>query len=297
MKQVALMVLLLASIWSKAQENEHYVDYYDENQTKKRSEGDYFYGRENGTWKFWYRNGQLKEEANFIEGMLNGSVVYYYESGQKEKEGYFWYDKPDSLFQEWYSDGRLKSKGSFNRGMREGVWEYYYPDGTLWKREEVKNGVTYFKALNSREGKKLITNGKGALVYYHDNGAIKEQTSIENGLRNGESIEFFASGKKKVEGDFTNGFASGEWVYWYENGNKEKVQTVKDSVLDGRSERYFQNGQLDAEGNYAKGKKEHQAGTEQAIKHLEIACTKWSLEFNKIRQSNMTPEQVARLKK
>jgi len=46
-----------------------------------------------------------------------------------------------------------------------------------------------------------------------------------------------------------------------------------------------------------KGKKEHQAGTEQAIKHLEIACTKWSLEFNNIRQSNMTPEQVARLKK
>jgi hypothetical protein len=43
--------------------------------------------------------------------------------------------------------------------------------------------------------------------------------------------------------------------------------------------------------------KDHQAGTEQAIKHLEIACTKWSLEFNKIRQSNMTPEQVARLKK
>ena len=43
--------------------------------------------------------------------------------------------------------------------------------------------------------------------------------------------------------------------------------------------------------------KDHQAGTEQAIKHLEIACTKWSIEFNKIRQSNMTPEQVARLKK
>jgi hypothetical protein len=43
------------------------------------------------------------------------------------------------------------------------------------------------------------------------------------------------------------------------------------------------------------GKKNHQAGTEQAIKHLELACTKWSIEFNKVRQSNMTPEQVARL--
>jgi len=38
-----------------------------------------------------------------------------------------------------------------------------------------------------------------------------------------------------------------------------------------------------------------QAGTEQVIKQLEIACTKWSIEFNKVKQSNMTPEQVARL--
>ena len=41
--------------------------------------------------------------------------------------------------------------------------------------------------------------------------------------------------------------------------------------------------------------KEQQAGTEQAIKHLETACVNWTIEFNKIRQSNMTPEQVARL--
>ena len=43
--------------------------------------------------------------------------------------------------------------------------------------------------------------------------------------------------------------------------------------------------------------KKEQAGTEQAVKQLEIACTQWSIEFNKIRQSNMTPEQVARLTK
>ena len=39
-----------------------------------------------------------------------------------------------------------------------------------------------------------------------------------------------------------------------------------------------------------------QAGTEQAIKHLEIACVQWSTEFNKIRNSNMTPEQLKRKK-
>jgi len=43
--------------------------------------------------------------------------------------------------------------------------------------------------------------------------------------------------------------------------------------------------------------KKEQAGTEQAIKQLELACVKWSTEFNKVRQSEMTPEQIARLKK
>ena len=49
--------------------------------------------------------------------------------------------------------------------------------------------------------------------------------------------------------------------------------------------------------NASKGEltlKDQQAGTEQAIKHLEIACVQWSTEFNKIRQSVMTPEQAKR---
>ena len=43
--------------------------------------------------------------------------------------------------------------------------------------------------------------------------------------------------------------------------------------------------------------KKEQAGTEQAVKHLEIACIQWSAEFNKVKQSAMTPEQKARLNK
>ena len=42
--------------------------------------------------------------------------------------------------------------------------------------------------------------------------------------------------------------------------------------------------------------KKEQAGTEQAVRNLEIACTQWSLEFNKIKQSVMTPEQLAKRK-
>jgi len=39
-----------------------------------------------------------------------------------------------------------------------------------------------------------------------------------------------------------------------------------------------------------------QAGTEQWVRNLEIACTQWAIEFNKVRNSKMTPEQLAKRK-
>ena len=39
-----------------------------------------------------------------------------------------------------------------------------------------------------------------------------------------------------------------------------------------------------------------QAGTEQWVRNLEIACTQWAIEFNKVRNSTMTPEQLAKRK-
>jgi hypothetical protein len=40
-----------------------------------------------------------------------------------------------------------------------------------------------------------------------------------------------------------------------------------------------------------------QAGTENSIKALAIACNQWVQEFNIVRDNNMTPEQVAKQKK
>jgi len=39
-----------------------------------------------------------------------------------------------------------------------------------------------------------------------------------------------------------------------------------------------------------------QAGTEQWVRNLEIACTQWAIEFDKVRNSKMTPEQLAKRK-
>ena len=40
--------------------------------------------------------------------------------------------------------------------------------------------------------------------------------------------------------------------------------------------------------------KKEQAGTEQAVKQLELACVQWSIEFNDVKKSAWTPEQRTR---
>ena len=40
-----------------------------------------------------------------------------------------------------------------------------------------------------------------------------------------------------------------------------------------------------------------QAGTEQAVQQLSIACNQWSTEFVKVRDSNLTPQQKVHYKK
>jgi len=43
--------------------------------------------------------------------------------------------------------------------------------------------------------------------------------------------------------------------------------------------------------------KKEQAGTEQAVQQLAIACNQWSSEFVKVRDSNLTPQQKVQYKK
>ena len=52
--------------------------------------------------------------------------------------------------------------------------------------------------------------------------------------------------------------------------------------------------------NASKGElvlKKEQAGTEQAVQQLSIACTQWGSEFVKVRDSNLTPQQKVQYKK
>ena len=55
--------------------------YYDQEQTKLKTEYFQLNGKINGIYKSYYKNGQLYSEVNYIDNKINGIYKEYYENG------------------------------------------------------------------------------------------------------------------------------------------------------------------------------------------------------------------------
>src|SRR5210317_866280 len=79
--------------------------------------GDQFYGEttmEHGLWRYWDKQGRLKEERNYFKGELHGEVIRYYASGQPLERGYCDHGSQDSIYTSWYENGKLKEEGNYS---------------------------------------------------------------------------------------------------------------------------------------------------------------------------------------
>ena len=85
---------------------------YDENQTMT------------DIWKFYYENGELKEEVTFNNNIEDGPFVEYYENGNKKAEGAY---QPFDL-------------GYGEEGMEHGELKEYDESGNLIAKKDCKQG-------------------------------------------------------------------------------------------------------------------------------------------------------------
>ena len=52
-------------------------------------EGFYFYDKKEGTWIYWYLNGNKQELKTYRKGILDGPIKKWYANGQKKVEGLY----------------------------------------------------------------------------------------------------------------------------------------------------------------------------------------------------------------
>jgi uncharacterized protein len=114
-----------------------YTEYNEQN--KVITSGEFIEGMEDGEWT--YDLGDHKEVGTYRSGMRNGKWKYYYPDGKLSFEGEYIDDNPNGKQISYYPDGRPKEAGTYIMGERNGDWITYNEDGTPFLIITYNNGI------------------------------------------------------------------------------------------------------------------------------------------------------------
>lgn len=186
-----------------------------------------------GPVKEWNTYGLLTAEANFVDGVPEGSYVSYY-------GGYF-----DSARGWIDSKNQIREKGAFESGKRVGVWRKFHPGGTVSFEATFEKGIlTGNLQEKSSDGQLLVDlNFKAGVAHgrqrrWYDNGSPSIEVEYVDGLASGPCIAWMEDGQVRSRGQFVAGKPDGDWFHresiLYDNTNfKEMRGTFTNGLREG----------------------------------------------------------------
>ncbi len=130
----------------------------------------------------------------------------------------------------------------------------------------------------------------GIVYELYDNGNLKFEYNVSNGLSDGKSEVFYNNGNLKYIGYFKKGKEDGIFKGWYDNEKLAFEKPFKNGYLDGEYKAWLYNGRFDFYTNFNKGsgvtRKFHTNGNisiEITYKKNNIIKKKcWDIKGNKI---------------
>jgi len=220
-----------------------YTTYYKSG--KKRSEGSYNdTSLSHGQYIEYYENGNSKGIGNYNNGLLEGEMKTFYESGKPNEIDEF-IDNKIQNSTVYYENGNIKGKATFVNEKINGTMYQYYEDGSGHLETEMQDGnpkfeyVTYVDKNGNRtkydknleniiaddptanDRKSTISNGKN-FYYYQMNGIF---IAVDINAVN-EIDKFWEA--SLVIGNNTNKpftFETNQIICYLENG--DKVESLK----------------------------------------------------------------------
>lgn len=114
-----------------------------------------------GNWKYFYPDGTIMSEENYVNGKLEGVQIIYYQDGKVTEFATYKNGLLDGVISKYSSkgilieevvykkgllnglakyfelNGNLKETGSYRNGLRVGQWEYYM-DGEVATEKDLK---------------------------------------------------------------------------------------------------------------------------------------------------------------
>ena len=119
----------------------HLVEHFASGQIKRNAL--YQHGVLNGVTRGWYANGTLAYTREYSVGRANGAHRGWYDSGKRK----FVYNLRDGMSEgveeQWYESGQSYTLFHYEHGQEEGQQQMWNADGTLRANYVIKDGRRY----------------------------------------------------------------------------------------------------------------------------------------------------------
>lgn len=165
-----------------------------------------------------YRSGKVYQKGNYIDNVVRGKLITYYETG--ETLGISYADSNGFTHGEvktYYRNQNIKKIQNYRHGFKEGVYKFYYKDGSL------SDSIIYEKG-------EIIDTTFG----YYKNGKLRSLYPYSKGKMNGISINFAGDSQNYFFwGKMKEGKQVGDWQYKLKNDSCFiKIFDEKGSYVD-----------------------------------------------------------------
>jgi antitoxin component YwqK of YwqJK toxin-antitoxin module len=190
----------------------------------------------NGIEKVWYTNGKIKSESSYKKGK-RVSYKLWFENGQLQEEADDFNYNPEGFCKIWFENGQLGKYINPKLGLHQ-EWDI---EGRLIYENKVINGNGYSKKWHSYGHLKeeyLIKNGEidGTYKSYYGDGQLHVYCTYKNGVLNGSYKSWRDKNVQLSDLMYVNGLETG-WV-----------KEIGDGMIYG--EQHFKNGKLIREKNW-----------------------------------------------
>ena len=101
--------------------------------------------RLNGISREYYTNGEIKTEENYVNGKKQGSYKNFYRTGELLREDVYYNDKMNGISKMYHRNGIIEKESFYSNGKKEGTFKTFDNLGNILQEENYsvgkKNGV------------------------------------------------------------------------------------------------------------------------------------------------------------
>ena len=212
------------------------------------------FGLKQGNWKYFWENGNLKEEGTFQNDKRHGYFKYYDEEGnfkyvEKYDKDLLIVDAPETRQMDvktvYHPNGKRAITATYYKGVPDGIRREFDERGMVIKGYVFANGILRYEGITDEDGKR-----QGYWKEFYPTGELKSEGNYIDSKQDGGWKFYFENQKIEVTGRYKNGKKEGTWYWYYPNGELLQEENWIGGKLDGEFLEYDENGNTIVKGEY-----------------------------------------------